>query len=72
MIAIVNLGPIRGADMLGPHRYEVRINRAPVCRFEHKRSAGLADCLRKAADAVAMKEAEKLLRLIDAGNPPPA
>ena len=64
MIAIVNIGPVGRADPLGRHRYEVRINRTPVCRFEHTRSAGLADCLRQAADAVAMKEAEKLARLL--------
>ena len=71
MIAIVNLGPIGRADILGPHRYEVRINRAPFCRFEHARSKGLADCLRQAADAVARKEAEKLVRAIDAGRREP-
>ena len=65
MIAIVNVGPIGRADPLGRHRYEVRINSTAVCRFEHTRSKGLADCLRQAADAVAMKEAEKLARLAD-------
>lgn len=65
MITIANLGPIGRADMLGSHRYEVRINRAPVCRFEHTRSKGLADCLRRAADAVAAKEAAKMVRLLD-------
>lgn len=65
MIAIVNLGPIGRADLLGPHRYELRINRAPVCRFEHTRAKGLADCLRRAADAVAAKEAEKVVRLLE-------
>lgn len=64
MIAIVNLGPVRKADALGEHRYEVRINRAPVCRFKHRRSDGLAKCLRVAADAVHAKDVEKLLQLV--------
>lgn len=65
MIAIVNLGPVRKAGALGEHRYEVRINREPVCRFTHRRSDGLAKCLRLAADAVAAKEAAKLIQLLD-------
>lgn len=70
MIAIVNIGPVGKADPLGKHRYEVRINRAPVCRFEHTRSKGLADCLRKAADAVAVKEAKRLMEMLDQTKKP--
>ncbi len=70
MIAIVNLGSIGRADILGPHRYEVRINHAPVCRFEHTRSKGLADCLRAAADAVERKEIEAQVKLMSQSHEP--
>lgn len=69
MIAIVNIGPVRKADPFGEHRYEVRINRAPVCRFTHRRSEGLAKCLRLAADSVAAKETVNLISLINDRTP---
>lgn len=66
MIAIVNIGAIRKADPFGWHRYEVRINRAPVCRFRHKRSDGLAKCLERAMQAVSNKNYEKIAALMAA------
>ena len=63
MIGIRNLGPLEGEDKAGIHRYEVRVNLdAPVAHFVHRRSDGLAECLRRAADAV---ERAGVLRLVD-------
>ena len=38
-----------------PHDYVLRINDRVICRFQHVRSEGLAECLRRAADAVDAK-----------------
>lgn len=35
-----------------PHDYVLRINSDVITRFQHVRSEGLAECLRRAADAV--------------------
>lgn len=46
-------------DLTGVNQYVVRINAGPVlARFEHVREEGLAECLRRAAEAVraAMEE----------------
>jgi hypothetical protein len=49
----------RHNDLRGLNQYEVRINNDPViARFSHVRSDGLAECLRKAADAVDAAEKE--------------
>lgn len=58
MIAIVNKR--RAAGRL--HRYEVRINHKPICRFSHKREDGLARCLELAAQAVKQAELTDMLR----------
>ncbi len=58
MIAIINRGPagVHIEDGPGGWRlYEVMINHDLICSFNHKRSDGLAVCLRKAADAVEEK-----------------
>ncbi len=52
MIAIVNVTPPDEYDPAGVSKYEVRINRDVVARFEHSRPQGLAACLRAAAQAV--------------------
>jgi hypothetical protein len=40
-------------DEEGVNQYVVRINQNPIiARFDHVRSEGLAECLRRAADAV--------------------
>ena len=36
----------------GIHDYVLRINAEEICRFQHLRESGLAECLRCAADAV--------------------
>ena len=59
MIAIVNVTPRDEYDPSGVSRYEVRINRDVVARFQHPRPNGLAACLRAAAKAV--DEAQKEL-----------
>lgn len=48
MIAIIN----RGGDQEGVCSYTVSINKKVVASFTHNRYDGLAECLRKAADAV--------------------
>lgn len=39
-------------DYTGINHYQVRINQKIIAEFDHKRSDGLAECLRLAADAV--------------------
>lgn len=34
------------------HSYRLRINSQQIARFKHRRNEGLAECLRRAADAV--------------------
>jgi hypothetical protein len=62
MIAIINRGPHTG-DSGGEHNYDVRIGDELIAQFKHKRSDGLATCLRKAADAGEQKQ-ERLIRAI--------
>ena len=47
-------------------RYQIKINAMLITEFTHKRSDGLAVCLRKAAAAVEDHEMQKLLRTIEA------
>lgn len=51
MIAIINRGAAAGnkSDL---RRYEVKINTQTITFFTHARGDGLAECLRKAANAV--------------------
>lgn len=58
MIAIVNTGPVNGSGPEGVHSYEVRINHRLITEFRHRRSDGLAKCLRSAADAVEKEASE--------------
>lgn len=51
MISIVNVKALDD-DPLGEHLYEVLINAKVKTTFRHRRSKGLAACLRAAADAV--------------------
>lgn len=52
MINIIN----DGGDMQGVCRYRIQVDTHHICRFEHNRQDGLADCLQKAADAVELSE----------------
>lgn len=71
MIAIVNVGPIKGeTNPLGEHRYQVRINQQVVTTFTHHRANGLAQCLLLAAEAVKKKRGEDLMRLLEEFNGP--
>jgi hypothetical protein len=36
--------------------YRIQIDKHHICKFEHNRINGLADCLQKAADAVELSE----------------
>ena len=45
-------------------RYRLKINALPITEFTHKRSDGLATCLRKAADAVDKRETERLVGIM--------
>lgn len=52
------------ADLSTPdneeHEYVIRINhQRPIATFKHKRSDGLAACLRRAANAVTKAEGKK-------------
>lgn len=49
-VIIHNLGPLPGEDINGVYKYELLINVSQIAIFEHRRSDGLAACLRKAAD----------------------
>ncbi len=53
MIAIVR---IEGDAFTKSCVYEVRINKAVICTFEHKYTDGLAKCLMRASHAVAKKK----------------
>jgi len=52
MIRLIN----DGKNMEGTHTYRVQAGKQHICRFEHDRKDGLADCLQKAADAVELSE----------------
>jgi hypothetical protein len=52
MIRITN----EGGDIKGICTYRVQVGKQHICKFEHNRLAGLADCLQKAADAVELSE----------------
>ncbi len=50
MIAITNISP--GLNYNEEHEYRLNINYTTICTYKHRRSDGLAECLRKAAIAV--------------------
>ena len=52
MIAIVNIGPHDDPDSGGLRNYEVRINDRVICKFQHYRRDGLAECLAIASEAI--------------------
>ena len=62
MVAIVNVSD--GPDLTGVQEYEVRINSKVICKFTHIRENGLAECLRKAADAVDNNTKEIYLKIM--------
>lgn len=62
MIAIINDGT--NSNITGLHRYRVQINNELICEFDHVREDGLAECLRKAADAVEQAEEDRISDII--------
>jgi hypothetical protein len=66
MILIRNLGANGDTDPGGWREYELVVPGMKRLTFRHKRSDGLAVCLRKAADAVELATADGILRI--AGN----
>lgn len=61
MIAIINRGatsPQERENPDGERYYDVRINDRIITQFQHRRGDGLAECLRKAAQAVEDKFSE--------------
>lgn len=63
-VVIENLSPPETPDDQ-PHQYRLRINRNEVVQFRHRRDEGLAECLRRAADAVdAAGEGSEVFALI--------
>lgn len=61
MIAIIN----QGGDMSGECEYRIQINNELITTFKHSRPDGLAECLRKAADAVEKEKEEKKIRILE-------
>ena len=59
MIRIIN----DGGDVDGICIYRVLVGNHHICKFEHNRLDGLADCLQKAADAVELSEWADLVLL---------
>lgn len=57
MISIVNVS--KKFSETGWQDYVVKINQKEICKFKHKRSKGLADCLQSARCAVAEIEEAK-------------
>jgi len=53
MIGIVNVGKY---DETGINDYELRINYKVIGTFQHRRSDGLAECLRKAVECAEKTE----------------
>jgi hypothetical protein len=57
-VIITNISD-RGTPNNAFHEYVVKINHEVITRFIHKRNEGLAECLRRAADAVDYARAGK-------------
>ena len=45
-----------GGNMQGQCTYRVQIDQQLICKFDHDRLDGLAECLRKAAEATEQSE----------------
>ena len=43
-------------ETIGANIFSVSLGNQFICRFEHERQNGLADCLHKAADAVELSD----------------
>ena len=63
MIAVVNVS--KEYSRKGVQQYEVRLNRFVLSKFEHTSEHGMAECLRKAADAVDSDEGKCALQYLD-------
>lgn len=59
MISITN----EGGNKQGICTYRVQVGNQHICKFEHNRLDGLADCLQKATDAVELTEWADLVLL---------
>ena len=76
MIAILNLGPAPGnrrrgcksqpINLLGPHLYQIKINRTPVAIVTHTRSEPLSVLLAKASAAALEHEHRQFASLTTA------
>jgi hypothetical protein len=49
-VIIHNMGSLDGTQD-GNHQYSLKVNNELICTFEHRRSEGLAKCLKRAAEA---------------------
>jgi len=49
----------------GECNYRIYINTHEICDFKHIREEGLAECLRKASEAVKRKNLQELVNFID-------
>lgn len=64
MIAIINTGE---QDSEGRYRYRLQINQRLISEFWHRRSDGLGECLRhaaEAADVVGQQRLDAMMELI--------
>lgn len=65
MIRIIQIGK-ENSNPLGVRLYEVGINNHPaIATFKHKRGDGLAECLRKAAEAVDKARMKQVVEIMD-------
>jgi hypothetical protein len=53
-------------DVSGPNDYVLRVNHREIARFTHVRKLGLAECLRRAAEAAENADRDRVLRLASA------
>lgn len=67
MIAIVNITSNSGLNA-EVHRYQLRINDKVIGRFTHRRSLGLGECLRKAAECADEATIKKMTELVESGK----
>ena len=64
-IVITNMGGIADSDECS---YAVKINAKVITHFTHRRIDGLAECLKKAANAVSDQHSRDILAMLEAAS----